>query len=292
MKAIARLVGKHQRASAKTAVPLYGQVAAYQHVNMTTCKRALPSGEALERQIQEAAPEADVLSLSSYCPLLVGLSFGKKVGRSVRPRSCPPHVLLLSSCCPVSFFESSLAAAASISPVVLLPSSSCLSFVFSSSSPLVLLLACSPHVVLWCFWRSPVTACPSFVLLVSWCVRVVCLPSSFCPLLSVLRPYVLLWSFCCPAAVVLFTLLSGNGVGLRPPTTTIILGQLYSCLGSGLVYVFSEYNSRGTGYQIQLEFPTPVQFHPKSSPGPFLCISSPEEFKIRQFASSSLHPPS
>ena len=43
-------------------------------------------------------------------------------------------------------------------------------------SPLVLLLACSPHVVLLSFWSSSVTACPAFVFLM-------CLRSSFCLLL-------------------------------------------------------------------------------------------------------------
>ena len=47
-------------------------LAACQHVNMTTRERALQSSEALARQLQKETPEANVLSLSSCCPLLAG----------------------------------------------------------------------------------------------------------------------------------------------------------------------------------------------------------------------------
>ena len=78
-----------------------------------------------------------------------------------------------SLCCPprAGFFRSSLAAAASQSPVVLL---SCPLFLFSSwRAPLM--LSC-------CFFggvRSQLV-----LLLFSWCAHVFFLPSSFCPLLS------------------------------------------------------------------------------------------------------------
>ena len=107
----------------------------------------------------------------------------------------------------LSCFRCSSAAAASLSPAALLPQSSCLSLVLSSSAPLILLLMRSPHVVLLCFWRCPVTICPSFVLLV-------CFPS-FILLSSSYPPLVFLLSFCCRAVCVAFR---GRGSGCdRPP---------------------------------------------------------------------------
>ena len=114
--------------------------------------------------------------------------------------------VLSSSCSSIafwlSFVGSSLAAAASLCPVVLLPSSSCLSFVLSSSSPLVLLLACP--LMLSCCPLGVVRSLGVFVLL--------SFPHPFvlrCP------PYVLLWSFRCPTVYVAFR---GRGSGCgRPP---------------------------------------------------------------------------
>ena len=72
-------------------------------------------------------------------------------------------------------------------------------------SPLVLLLACSPHVVLLSFWSSSVTACPAFVFLM-------CLRSSFCLLLpSSCHPLVFRLSCRCRAVDVA---VCGRG---RPP---------------------------------------------------------------------------
>ena len=104
-----------------------------------------------------------------------------------------PHVLLLPFL--LSFFGSSLAAAATLSPVVLLPS--CLSLVFSSSSTLDLLLACSPHVVLLVLsGHSLPFFCPHGVF-------VLFLNSSFRPLLSSLcPPLVFLLSCCCRAVYI------------------------------------------------------------------------------------------
>ena len=214
-----------------TRASLDGNTAAWPHGSlsacnskMTTCELALQSGEALARQLQKAAPEADVLSLSSCCPLLAEFCRRKKeAGQNVRPRwlLLSQGFSVLSSSCSsfaflLSFFGSWLAAAASLSPVALLPSSSCLSrvlSVLSSSSPLDLLLACSPHVVLLSFWRCPATACPSFVILVCSC----CFPS-----LILLSSAVLLMSSSGLSAVLLFTLLSEAGAGAAAAATTIL----------------------------------------------------------------------
>ena len=48
-------------------------------VNMTTCQWTLQNGEGLARQLQKTTPEADVLSLSSCCPLFAGFSRRKTV---------------------------------------------------------------------------------------------------------------------------------------------------------------------------------------------------------------------
>ena len=138
------------------------------------------------------------LSLSC-CPLLAGFSgslLGIYFGHSVRQcwqalSGCPPLLLLsfsvLSSSCSsiaflLSFFGSSLAKAASLSPVVLLPSSCCASLVLSL--PLLLLVSSwyAPYMLFCCPFG--VVRSQLVLLLSSWRVRVVFLPSSFCPLLS------------------------------------------------------------------------------------------------------------
>ena len=131
------------------------------------------------------------------------------------PTLCPP-VLLSSWYLQLSFFGSSSAAAASLSPVVLLPSSSCLSLVLSSSYSLVLLLACSPHVLVWS---------QLVFLLSSWCVHVAFLPSSFCPLLSSLCPPLVFLLSCCCRAVRCFPRQAHDNNDSRR----------LSCLGSMLV---------------------------------------------------------
>ena len=210
---------------------------------MTTRKRALQSSEALARQLQKATPEADFLSLSSPCRPLVLFLRGSLVGRqklaTVSGRagkpcpdvllfssgqsfwSSPPHVLLLASCCPSSGFHWQRLPAYLWSyrrPVFLLSS---LPF-----SPLVLLLACSPHVVLLVLSGDSLSFfCPLgvFVLFSFPHPFVLCCP-----------PHVLLWSFCCPAAVVLFTLLSEAGAEAAAAHHHNNNSCRQSCLGSVL----------------------------------------------------------
>ena len=189
-------MGKRQPASTKTAVRPC-RVAACQRVNMTTCERALQSGEALEAQLQEGTPEADVLSLSSCCPLLVRFS------GSLRDKSWPQCQAALASPPLLPSLQSFWSC----------PSSSCLSLVLSSSSsPLVLLLACSPHVVLLALSGHSL--------------------SFFCPLgvfvlFSFPHPFVLLMSCCCRAVYVVWA-------GAAAAHDNNNSCQL-SCLGSMLV---------------------------------------------------------
>ena len=166
-------MGKRQPASTKTAVRPC-RVAACQRVNMTTCERALQSGEALEAQLQEGTPEADVLSLSSCCPLLVRFS------GSLRDKSWPQCQAALAS--PVQMSSSSPLVAIFLVLSIIVLSFSCPLFLFiSSCSSLGMLPSCCSFGVV----RSQLV-----LLLSSWCVCVVFLPSSFCP------PYVLLLSRC------------------------------------------------------------------------------------------------
>ena len=88
---------------------------------------------------------APVLLMFFYCPLVVLL-----------------RVFIGRGCQPIS----------SRTLFIIVLRFSCLLFLFSSWSSLGLLLARSP-VALLSFWRSQVTACPSFVLLVRPC----CFPS-------------------------------------------------------------------------------------------------------------------
>ena len=125
------------------------------------------------------------LSLSFSCPPLFLLLFSrlqKEAGHSVRPRRQALSALLLQSLVTIlsalsssfysiafllSFFRCSLAAAASLSPVIQYSSRRRLVFLlplFSSGSPLGVLPSCCP---------CPVTACPSSVFLVCSC----CFPS-------------------------------------------------------------------------------------------------------------------
>ena len=107
----------------------------------------------------------------------------------------------------LSVFTCSLAEAASLSPVILLASSFCLSLILSSSSPPVLLSVCSPRVALLSLWRCLVAACPSFVPF--------CFPSLL--LLALLMSSsglsVVLLLSCCLCRF------PTQGPGLRPPTT-------------------------------------------------------------------------
>ena len=204
-----------------------------QGVNMTTCERALQSGEALERQLQETTPEADVHSLSSCCPFLARFSPRNESWPQCQAAPASPSAIFSvpsPSCSSIafllSFFRYSLTAAASLSPVVLLPSSSCLSLVLSSSSsPLVVLLACTPYVVLLFFWHCPVRTSLSFVLLVCSC----CFPS-----LILLSSVVLLMSSSGLSVVLLFTLLSEAAAGAAAAHDDNNSCRL-SCLGSMLV---------------------------------------------------------
>ena len=156
------------------------------------------------------------------CPLAVLEKELAALARTIRTPSSSPLLAIFSlpssSCSSIalllSFFGSSLAAAASLSPVVLFSSSSCVSLVFSSSSPLGLLLVSSWHALLLPCCPFGVVRSQLVLLLSSWCVRVVFLPSSFCTLLSSLcPPLVFLLSCCCRAVYVAF----------RGATTTVIL---------------------------------------------------------------------
>ena len=113
-----------------------------------------------------------VLFLSSCCALLV----------LILCSLCPVLDFFLSSCC--RLVDTSLATAASQSPLL---SSSCgvlpqerisspqcqaaptCPARMSSSSPLVTIFSVLSSSYSSCFWRCPVTACPSFVLLVCLC---------------------------------------------------------------------------------------------------------------------------
>ena len=89
----------------------------------------------------------------------------------------------------------------------------------------------TPLVLLVC--SLMLSCCPfgavrsRLVLLPSWCVRCVFLPSSFVP-------HVLLWSFCCPAAIALFTLLSEARAGAAAAHHRNNNSCRLSCLGSML----------------------------------------------------------
>ena len=144
-----------------------------------------------------SSPFGPVL-LTFFCCLLVVL-LQVFIGRGCRPISgCPP-------------------------PFVVLPFSLVL-----SSSPLLLLFLCSPHLVLLSLWFRPF-----FVLLMCSC----CFPS-----LILLSPVVLLWSFRCTAAVVLFVWLSEAGAGAAAAhhhsnNFWRLLLVVWGCLGSVLVYI-------------------------------------------------------
>ena len=155
---------------------------------------------------------------SPCCSLFAGLSCKKKLsGRAGEPPSLLVAIFsaLSSSCssiaCLFSFFKCSLAAAASLSPVVLL----------LSSLPLLLVLLCSPLAVLPHSLR--LSCCRPFALSgrsLSFLVLLVCSccfrPVSFSPLLSSsCLPLVFLLSCGCRAAYVAFR---GRGWSCgRPP---------------------------------------------------------------------------
>ena len=119
-------------------------------------------------------------------------------------------------------------AAASLSPVVLLPSSSCLLVLssFSSCSPLGVLPLCCLVVLLALSGHSLSFFCPLgvFVLFSFPHPFVLCCP-----------PHVL-WSFCCPTTVVLFTMLSKAGARAAATHSNSNSCRL-NCLGSMLVVV-------------------------------------------------------
>ena len=173
------------------------------------------------------------LFLSSCCPSFVPLLSS----------SCPPLVLFLSFSCPplvllLPFSRPPLV-------VVVAAGQTCV-LLLSSRCPLVLLLTpfypfAGLQMAPWQHEgapppsaikrsnarkqlrnRKPCVALSGF----SRCVRVVFFPSSFCPCCP---PRVLLWSFCCPAAVPLFTLLSESAAAHNNNSCRL------SCLGFILV---------------------------------------------------------
>ena len=183
-------------------------VAACQHVKMTTCKRALQRSKVLGRQVRSRCPLL-FFSLSPSCPPCAGFSHTKE--------ELPRPIRVSSSFPLVKAFRSSL-------PHVI---ASLFSFIGRGCQPISAFLVFSS-------WRAPLmlSCCPFGAVRRSLslgvrCVRVVFLLSSFCPLLS-------FSAFCCPAVVVLFTLLSEAGAGAEGAHHNSNSCRL-SCLGSMLV---------------------------------------------------------
>ena len=127
-------------------------------------------------------------------------------------RSCPPHVLLLPPCCP----------------------SSLLSF---SSWRAPLMLSYYPG-------RCPVTACPSFILLVcSWCFPSLFLLSSVVLLMS---SFVFPLSCCCCALDAAFR---GWAWGCGPPPQQFLRTKLFGVYAG--IIVLACWLSAGEGHKEQ-----------------------------------------
>ena len=182
---------------------------------MTTCERELQSSEALAGQLDKTTQQP----MSCPCPPVVLFLRDSRVGKKKLAAQMSSFDLLCSSCGnlfgPVlltffvafllSFFRCSVAAASSLSLVVLLPASGL--FLFSSG----------PLPLLFSSWRASLTVscCPFGVVIVL--SFVVLLMSSF------------------GLSVVLFTLLSEAGAGAAAAHHHTNKSCQLSCSGSMLV---------------------------------------------------------